>query len=148
MSGQQGIAGRFGAHVTMTQDEMRQHDKDSPASGALNAPDGEAAEANPGIMGVARQRAAAVTGRFVSDLKPEREDAGQDELDKCFAIAKKLPVGGFIVEIDGERAVMAFGLGGLRHVSSPCQGWWMRMRHGERNALKDQTDCERIRALL
>ncbi len=41
-------------------------------------------------MGVARQRAAAVTGRFVGELKPEREDEGQDELDERLAIAQEL----------------------------------------------------------
>jgi hypothetical protein len=52
-------------------------------------------------------------------------------------------VGGFIVEIDGDRAVLAFGFGGLRHVSSPCRRWWVRMRHSEVNVLKWQADRER-----
>ena len=49
---------------------------------------------------------------------------------------KELRVGGFIVEIDGDGAVVAFGFGGLCHVSSPSRRWWVRMRHGEVNVLK------------
>ena len=81
------------------------------------------------------------------ELKPDGEDEDEDELDKCFAIVKELPVGGFIVEIDSEGAVLTGCFSGLGHVSSPCRQWWMRMRHGERNALKDCADWERIRAL-
>jgi hypothetical protein len=90
MGGQQGIAGGFGAHLSITQDEMRQHGKDRPASCALNAPNGETAEAYTGIMGVASHRAAAITGRFVVELKTQREDEGQDKLDECLAIVKEL----------------------------------------------------------
>lgn len=45
---------------------------------------------HPGIMAVASQRTAAATGRFVVELKPEREDEGQNELDECFAMAEQL----------------------------------------------------------
>jgi hypothetical protein len=93
MSGQQGIAGRFRPHSTVAQDKMRQNREDRPASGALNAPDGEAAETNTGIMGVASQRAAAITGRFVVELETQREDESQDELDEGSAIAEQLKVG-------------------------------------------------------
>jgi hypothetical protein len=69
MSGQQGIAGRFRPHLTVTQDKMRQNREYRLASGALNAPDGETTEANASIMGVASEGAAAVTGRFVGELE-------------------------------------------------------------------------------
>ena len=41
-------------------------------------------------MGVAGQTATAGTGRFVVKLKAEREDKGQNKLDKRFAIADQL----------------------------------------------------------
>jgi len=120
-----------------------QHREYRSASGALNAPDGEAAEANAGIMGVASQRAA-VTGRFMGELKTQGEEESQDELDEGFASAEQLKVGRLIVDIDGDRAVLSGRFGGLGHVSSPC-GWqpvWTRYR--EDKALKDQADCETI----
>ena len=101
---------------------MRQNREDRFASGALNAPDGEAAEANPSVMRMASQSTTAITARFVGELKAQGEDEGQHELDKCFGVVKELQVGGFIVEIDGEGAVFAFRFGSLAHVSSPS-GW-------------------------
>jgi len=80
-------------------------------------------------------------------LKAQGEDEGQDELDDCLAIGKKLRVGGLIVDIDGDRAILSGRCGGPGHVSSPC-GWqsvWMR--HGVGNILKDQAYCEKIGAL-
>jgi hypothetical protein len=79
------------------------------------------------------------------ELKAQREDEGQDELDERLGIVEELEVGGFIVEVNGNGAVLSSRFGGLGHVASPC-GWqsvWMR--HGEVNALKDQADGERIR---
>ena len=73
---------------------MRQDREHRSACGALDAPDGEAPQANSGIMGVARQTAATGTGRFVGKLEADREDKGQDKLDKRFAIADELEVGG------------------------------------------------------
>jgi hypothetical protein len=70
-------------------------------------------------MRVTRQSTAAVTGRFMGELKAQREDEGEDELDERLAIAKELEVGRLIIEINGDRAVLAFGFGGLGHVSSP-----------------------------
>jgi hypothetical protein len=98
-------------------------------------------------MGVTSQTPVAVTSRFVGELKAQGEDEGQDELDECLAIGKKLRVGGLIVEIDGDGAVLSGRFGGPGHVSSPC-GWqsvWMR--HGVGNILKDQAYCEKIGAL-
>ena len=67
---------------------MGQYRKNSLASRALNAPDGKAAQADSHIMGVASQTIAAVTGRFVGELKTQREDEGEDTLDKCFAVVE------------------------------------------------------------
>src|SRR5438132_2005422 len=117
---------------------MGQHSKDCFAARALNAPDGETAQAHARIMRMASQTTAAVTGRFVCKLKTQREDESQDKLDECFAIAEQREVGSFIVEIDGNGAVLSGRFGGVGHVASPC-GWqsvWMR--HGERNVSKHQ----------
>jgi hypothetical protein len=90
--------------------------------------------------------AAAVTGRLRGERKAQREDEGQDQLNKRFAIAEQLEGGGLIVEIEGEGAVLAFGFVSLWHVSSPFVWRWVRMRHRACTMLKDQSDCERIGA--
>ena len=91
--------------------------KNSLASRALHAPDGKAAQADAHRMGVASQTIAAVTGRFVGELKTQREDEGEDKLDKCFAVVHQPKVGGFILEIDGDGAVSSWRFGSLSHVS-------------------------------
>jgi hypothetical protein len=126
---------------------MRQHGEHRFTACTLDAPDGETAKPNAGIVGVASQKAAAGTGRCVVELKANGEDEGEDELDERFAIAKELRVGRLIVEIDSEGAILAWCFGGLCHVSSPL-GWWLiRMRHGESNILKDQAYWKRLRVL-
>src|SRR5215831_17596688 len=107
MGGEQGLPRYIGTHAAIAQDEVGQHRKDSLARSTLHAPEGEAAEANPSIMGVAGQTAAAVTGRFVAELKADGEDKGEDKLDECLAIVEELRVGQFIIEIDREGAVFA-----------------------------------------
>jgi hypothetical protein len=147
MGGQEGIADRLGSHLAVAQDEMGQHGEDRLASRALHAPDGETAKPHAGIMGVAGQRATAVTGRLVCELEAKGEEKGQDTLDERLGIAKELRVGGLIVEIDSDRTILACRFGGLCHVSSPM-GWrWMRMRHDEANVLKDQPYCGMLRTL-
>src|SRR5215471_7618908 len=146
MGGDQGLAGDIGAHAAIAQDKVRQDGEHRLARGALDAPDGEAIQANPGIMGVTGQTATTRTGRLVGELEADREDEGQDKLDKRFAIVDQLEVGGWILEIDGEDAVLACRFGGLRHVSSPRWRWWVWMRHGGGNVLKCQAYCECFRA--
>src|SRR5262249_22644015 len=86
------------------------------------------------------------TGRFVGKLEANREDEGQDKFDKRFAIADQLEVGGWVLAVDGEGAVLACRLGGLCHVSSPRWRWWVWMRHGGGNVLKWQAYCEYLSA--
>jgi hypothetical protein len=69
-------------------------------------------------MGMTGQTATTGTGRLVDKLKADREDEGKDKFDKRFAIAEQLKVGGRILEIDGDGAVLAWRFGGLSHVSS------------------------------
>ena len=107
MGGDQGLAGDLGAHAAIAQDEVWQDREDRLARGTLDAPDGEAAQAKPGIMGVAGQTATAGTGGFVSKLEADREDKGEDELDKGRAVVQQLEVRGYVVKIDGDGAVFS-----------------------------------------
>ena len=72
-------------------------------------------------MGVASQTTTAVTGRFMGQLEADGEDEGKDALDEGLRVVKELRVGGRIVEIDGDRTVLAWCFGGLCQVSSPWE---------------------------
>jgi len=65
------------------------------------------------------QTATTRTGRLVGQLEAEREEESEDKLDKRFAIADQLEVGGWVLEIDGDGAVLACRFGGVAHGSSP-----------------------------
>jgi hypothetical protein len=106
VGGDQSLPGYIGAHLAVTQDKMRQDGEHRLTRGALDTPNGKSAQANPGIMGVARQVFAAVTRRLMVELKTQGEEKGEDEFDKCLAIVNQLKVSGFILEIDGDRAVL------------------------------------------
>ena len=96
MGGHQGLPSHIGTHAAIAQDEVGQHRKDCLTRGTLNTPDGEPAQADPGIMGVAGQTPAAGAGRFMLELETKREEKGQDKLDKRFGVVKKSKVGGLI----------------------------------------------------
>jgi hypothetical protein len=68
-------------------------------------------------MGMTGQRATTRTGRLVNKLKADREDEGKDKLNKRLAIAEQLKVGGFILKINGNGAVLSARLIGVAHVS-------------------------------
>ena len=121
MGGQQGITSHFWSHRAVTQDEMRQDGEDRFARGALDAPDGEPAQANPGVMGVTRQAPAPTTGRLVPQLKAQGEEEGEHQFDKGFAVVKQLNVGRLILKIDGDGPVLAYRLGCLSHLSPPVK---------------------------
>jgi len=121
VGGDQGVPRHIGAHAAIAQDEVGQHRKDRLARGTLHAPDSEAAEANPRIMGVAGETAAAATRGFVTALEAKSKEKGQDELNERFAIAEQLKVGGLILEIDGDGAVLTDRFGALSHVSSSVE---------------------------
>ena len=72
-------------------------------------------------MGVARQTPAAPTGRLMLELNAKGEEKGEDELDKCSAVVKELNVSRFIVEIDGDGAVVARLAGRVAHGSASGQ---------------------------
>ena len=142
VGGNQGIAGHRRTHAAIAQDEVRQDGEHRFARGALDTPDGETTQADPGIMGVARQAPTLAAGGLMCELKAEGEEEGEDKLDKRLGITQECKVGRLIVKIDGDGAVLACRFGGLSHVSSPFRGPFVRMRHRERNVLKYQTYCE------
>ena len=81
---------------------MRQDREHGLACGALHPPNGETTQADTDVMGMTRQAPATATGGLVGELKAQ----GEDTFDKRFAVAKELNVGRFIVEIDGDGAVV------------------------------------------
>jgi len=100
---------------------MRQDREHRFACGALYPPNGETTQTDTGVMGVARQAPTATTGGLVYELKAEGEEKGEDEFDKRLAVVKELKVGRFIVEIDGDGAVVPRPCGRCAHVSPLCQ---------------------------
>jgi hypothetical protein len=121
MGGHQRIASDLGSHLAIAPDEMRQDGEHGCARRALDAPDGDPAQADAHVMRVAGQAPAAATGRLMLELKAKGEEKGEDELDKRPAVVKELKVGRFIVEIDGDGAVVASLAGRVSHGSSSGQ---------------------------
>src|SRR4029450_4463382 len=83
------------------------------ACGALDTPDGETTQPETGIVGVARQAPALAAAGLVEELKAEREEKREHELDKRLGITKELKVRRLILKIDGDGPVLACRLGGL-----------------------------------
>src|SRR5262252_8358134 len=115
MGGQECITGHLRSHVAIAQDEVGQDGEHCTTRGALEPPDGEPTEPDPGVMGVAGQAPASLTGRLVFQLQAKGEEKGEHTFDKRLAITKQLKVGGFVLEIDGDRPVFA----GLTGSGSP-----------------------------
>ena len=87
----------------------------------LETPDGEPAQADTDIMGVARQAATCAATGFVCELEADREDEGEDPLDKRLGVVEKRKVGRLIVEVNGDGTVLACRFGGRFHVSPSVQ---------------------------
>ena len=68
-------------------------------------PEGEITRPDAGVMRVAGQAPAAVTGRLMLELQAKGEARGEAPLDHGFRVAKPLNVGGFILTINGDGAV-------------------------------------------
>ena len=117
MRGQQRITGDLRAHLAIAQNEVGEDRKHRATRGALDAPDREPAQADTGIMGVARQAPTATTGRLVCQLKAQGQDKGEHAFDKRFAIAQELTIGGFVVKIDGDGPIGAGLVSGVSHGS-------------------------------
>jgi hypothetical protein len=121
MGGQQGIAGHCGSHLAIAQDEVRENREHGFACGTLETPDGETAQADTGIMGVACQVPALTAAGLVGELKAKREEKGEHAFDKRLAIAKQLIVGRVVAKIDRDGPVVAGLAGGVAHGSSSGQ---------------------------
>ena len=92
MRRQQDIAGHLGAHGVIAKDEMREDREDGFARGALDTPDGETAQAETGIVGVAGQAPALAASGLVEELKAEGEEESAHAFHKGLAVAKQLNV--------------------------------------------------------
>jgi hypothetical protein len=117
--GQQDIAGHLGSHLAIAQDEVRQDGEYGFAGRALDAPDGNSIQADPGVMGVACQAPAATTGGLMFELKAKGYDEGEDTFEERLPIAQQLEVRRFAPEIDGDGAVCSCRLSRYAHVSPP-----------------------------
>jgi hypothetical protein len=122
MRGQQRIPGDLRSHRAVTQDELRQDGEDGFTPRTLDAPDGEPAQTDADVMRVARQAPTAATGCLVLELKPEREEERQHQFEKRLAVTKQLKVGGFVLEIDGDRPIFA-GLASLFWHGASSRHW-------------------------
>jgi hypothetical protein len=106
------------------------------ARGALDPPDREATQPNTGIVGVAGQAPALAAAGLVEELKAEREEKREHELDKRLGITQELKVRCLILKIDSDGPVLACRLGSLFHLS-PSWRWSLAlMRHDGGNVLK------------
>lgn len=121
MGRHQGIASYLRSHVTIAQDEMRQHGEHGLAPRTLETPDADPTQPDTGIVRVARQAPATATGRLVFQLKPDGEDERQHQFNKGLAVAKELKVGRLILEIDGDGSVFAGLTSCVSHGSSSGQ---------------------------
>src|SRR5438128_11873195 len=108
---------------------MGQYGKDRFASRALHAPDGEPTQPDTGIVGVAGQAPALAAAGLVYELKAEREEKREHELDKRLGVTKALKVRRLILKIDGESTGLACRLGCLSHLSPPLRLSFALMGH-------------------
>ena len=119
MRGQQGIASHLRAHLAIAQNEVRQDGEHGFAPCALDTPDGYSTQADPHVMGVARQAPASTTGGLMVELKAKGQDEGEDTFEKRLPIVKQLEIRRFAPEIDGDGAVCSRRLSCYVHVSPP-----------------------------
>jgi hypothetical protein len=106
-------------------------------------PDGETTQPDTGIVGVAHQAPALAAAGLVEELKAEREDKREHELDKRLGVTKELKVSRLLLKIDGDGTVLACRLGCLSHLSPPVRWSLAPMRHYGGNVLKYQEYCEK-----
>src|SRR5262244_2275381 len=111
-------------HLAITQDEVGQDGEHRTTGGALDAPDGDPTQANTDIVRVTGQTSTPTTGGFVFQLKAEGQHEGEDTFEEHLAIVKQLPVGRFVLEIDGDSPVFA-SLAGCGSHGHPQIRWSM-----------------------
>jgi hypothetical protein len=82
---------------------------------------GEPAQTDTDVMRVAREATTLATAALVEELKADRKEESEDELDKRFGVADEGKVGRLIVEVDGDCPVLAGRWSGLSHGSPSVQ---------------------------
>ena len=118
--GPQRITGDLRSPLTIAENDVGEHRAHRATRGALDAPDGEAAQTGSAVMRVARQAPTAATGCLVGELKAKGQEKGEDAFDKRLAVAQELNVGHCIVEIDGDGAVFSRRFGRCAHAVPRC----------------------------
>ena len=81
---------------------------------------GDSSEMDAGIMRMACETPAPVTGGLVLELKAKGHDEGNDTFEERLTIAKQLEVCRSAPEIDGDGTVFARRLSRCARVSHPC----------------------------
>src|SRR5215813_6189791 len=119
MRRQQRITGHLRAHLAIAQDEVRQDRENRFTCGALDTPDGKTTQPDTGIVGVAGQAPALAAAGLVEELKAEREEKREHELDKRLGVTQELKVRRLVLKIDSDGPVLACRLGGVSHVLIP-----------------------------
>ena len=106
-------------HLAITQDEMWEDREHRFARRTLYPPDGDSTETDAGIMRMACETPAPVTGGLVLELQAKGYDEGEDTFEERLSIAKQLEIRRFAPEIDGDGAVCSRRLSRYAHVSPP-----------------------------
>jgi hypothetical protein len=119
VGGQQRLTRHLWPPGAVAQDKVRQDREDRLTGGALEAPDGEPAQADPRVMRVARQAPTRAAAGLVEELKAKSEKKRKHELDKRCGVAQERKVGCLIAEVDSDRAVVAYRFGGGSPVLIP-----------------------------
>src|SRR5215831_13211001 len=100
-------AGHLRWHGAIAQDEVQQDREHCFTCGALDPPDGETPQPDTGIVGVAGQAPALAAAGLVEELKAEREEKREHELDKRLGVTQELKVRRLVLKIDGDGPVLA-----------------------------------------
>src|SRR5262249_53753086 len=108
--------GHLWSHRAVTQEEVGQDGEHRTTRGALDPPDGETAQPDPDVMRMTCQTPTPPTGRLMFELKAEREEEGEDTLEKRLPVSQQAAVGGFVSKINSDSAVFSRWFGSC----SPC----------------------------
>jgi hypothetical protein len=119
MRRQSGVAGHLRAPLAIAEDDVGQDGEPGFAPRTLDTPDGHPTQTDAHLMGVACQASTSVTGRPVCELQANRENAGEDTLEKRLTVFHQAEGGGFVSKIDGDGAVGSCRFGRCAHVSPP-----------------------------
>jgi hypothetical protein len=106
MGREEDLTGYLRGHRAIAQDEVREDREHRSARRTLKPPDGDATETDAEVMGVACQASSTATCCLVLQLKAYGQEEGTHELQKCLAIVEQAKVGDFILEINGNGAVV------------------------------------------